>query len=132
VFIPLQLTMCCVVKHRGDHIHLLYDFPDSMSLIQKIVASSVLPITEILAIKDHKLYGTFLHVTFRSQSLLKPTCDETGSDTNRRSEGGDQRGAVNGSQIKFFCKKWPMSQVQSPKPKLYKKVMNCHTPVSRR
>jgi hypothetical protein len=39
-----------------------------------------LPITEILAIEDHKFDGTFLHVVFGSQSLLKPTSDQTGSD----------------------------------------------------
>jgi hypothetical protein len=33
---------------------------------------------------------------------------------------------VNKSQIKFFGKNWPMSQVQTPKPKPYKKVMNAH------
>jgi hypothetical protein len=32
--------------------------------------------------EDHKLYRTFLHVAFGSQSLLKPTSDQTGSDTN--------------------------------------------------
>jgi hypothetical protein len=42
----------------------------------------VLLITEILAIEDHKLNITFLHVAFRSQSLLKPTGDQTGFDTN--------------------------------------------------
>jgi hypothetical protein len=53
-----------------------------VSLAQKIVASLVLPITEILAIENDKLNSTFLHVAFRSQSLLKPTGDQTGSDTN--------------------------------------------------
>jgi hypothetical protein len=42
----------------------------------------VVSILVILAIKDHKLYGTFLHVTFRSQSLLKLTSDQIGSKTN--------------------------------------------------
>jgi hypothetical protein len=51
-------------------------------LAQKIVASSVFPVIEILAIEDHKLNGTYLHVAFVSQSLLKPTSDQTGSDTN--------------------------------------------------
>jgi hypothetical protein len=60
----------------------MYDLPDGTSLTQKIVVSSVLPIPEILAIEDHKLDSTFLHVVFRSQSLLKPTSDHTGSDTN--------------------------------------------------
>jgi hypothetical protein len=56
--------------------------PKFVTLAQKIVASSVFPVTEILAIEDHKLNSTFLHVVFRSQSLLKPTSDQTGSDTN--------------------------------------------------
>jgi hypothetical protein len=46
-----------------------------VTLAQEIVASSIFPVTEILAIKDHKLDSTFLHVAFRSQSLLKPTGD---------------------------------------------------------
>jgi hypothetical protein len=71
-----------VVKCIGDHIHLLDDLPNCATLAQEIVASSVFPITEILAIEDHKLNNTFLHVTFSSQSLLKPTGDQTGSDTN--------------------------------------------------
>jgi hypothetical protein len=37
------------------------------------------------------------------------------------------RGGVNGSRIKFFCKNWPMSQVQIARPKPYKKVMNTPT-----
>jgi hypothetical protein len=74
--------MCYVVEHRGDHVRLLYDLPDSTSLTQKIVASSVFPITKILAIEDHKLNITFLHVAFGSQSLIEPTSDQTGSDTN--------------------------------------------------
>jgi hypothetical protein len=32
-------------------------------------------------------------------------------------------GGVNGSQNKFFFRNRPMSQVQTPTPKLYKKVM---------
>jgi hypothetical protein len=51
-------------------------------LAKKIVASLFFPITEILVIEEHKLHNIFLHVAFRSQSLLKPTSDETGSDTN--------------------------------------------------
>jgi hypothetical protein len=50
----------------------MYDLPDSTSLTQKIVVSSVLPINEILTIEDHKLHNTFLHIAFESQSLLKP------------------------------------------------------------
>jgi hypothetical protein len=82
VFIPLQLTLCHVVKHHGDHVLLLYDLLDSTSVAQKIVLSSVFPIIEILSIEDNKLHCTFLLVTFRSQSLLKPTSDQIGSDTN--------------------------------------------------
>jgi hypothetical protein len=44
--------------------------------------SSVFPATEILAIEHHKLYMTFLHVVFGSQSLLKPSSDQTSFGTN--------------------------------------------------
>jgi hypothetical protein len=71
-----------VVECIGDHVRLLDDLPNGTTLDQEIVASSVFSVTEILAIKDHKLNITFLHVTFRSQSLLEPTGDQTGSDTN--------------------------------------------------
>jgi hypothetical protein len=54
----------------------------TMTLAQNIVASSVLPITEILTIENHNLYYTFLHVAFRSQNLLEPTSDQTDSITN--------------------------------------------------
>jgi hypothetical protein len=53
-----------------------------MTLTQEIVANLVFPVIEILTIKDHKLYDTFLHVTFGSQSLLKPTNDHTGYNIN--------------------------------------------------
>jgi hypothetical protein len=53
-----------------------------MTLSQKIVVSLVFPVTEILAIENHKLYGTFLHVTLGSQSLLRIISDLTGSDIN--------------------------------------------------
>jgi hypothetical protein len=82
VFIPLQLILHCIVECHGNHVHLLYDLSDDMSLTQKIVASSVLPIAKSLAIEDHKLHITFLHVAFGSQSLLESTSDQTGSDTN--------------------------------------------------
>jgi L-rhamnose isomerase len=82
VFIPLQLMLGSVVEHRWDHVFVLYDLPNSTILARKIVASSVLTITKILAIEDHKLYDTFLHVAFGSQSLLNPTSDQTGSDNN--------------------------------------------------
>jgi hypothetical protein len=42
----------------------------------------IFPVTKILTIDDHKLNNTFLHVTFGSQSLLKPTNDHISSDTN--------------------------------------------------
>jgi hypothetical protein len=71
-----------VVECVGDHVGLLDDLPNGATLAQEIVASSVLPITEILTIKDHKLHSTFLHIAFGSQSLLKPIGDQTGSDTN--------------------------------------------------
>jgi hypothetical protein len=51
-------------------------------MAQKIVASLVFSVTKIVAIEDYKLNSTFLHIAFESQSLLKPTGDQTGSDTN--------------------------------------------------
>jgi hypothetical protein len=71
-----------VVECVGDYVRLLDDLPNGATLAQKIVASSIFLVTEILAIEDHKLNSTFLHVVFRSQILLKPTSDQTGSDTN--------------------------------------------------
>jgi hypothetical protein len=82
VFIPLQLTLGHIVECSRDHVHLLDDLPNSTTLAQKIVASLVFPVTKILVIENHKLYYTFLHVAFRSQSLLKPTDDQTDFDTN--------------------------------------------------
>jgi hypothetical protein len=58
------------------------DLPNSMTLSQEIVVSSIFPVTEILATADLKLYDTFLHVAFGLQSLLKPTSDQIGSDIN--------------------------------------------------
>jgi hypothetical protein len=78
----LQLTLCRIVERCRDYVRLLYDLPNSMTMTQKIVVGSVLPITEIITIEDHKLYNTFLHVAFRSQSLLEPTSDQIGSNTN--------------------------------------------------
>jgi hypothetical protein len=69
-----------MVKCTRDHVRLLDNLQNGVALAQEIVASSVLPITEILVIEDHKLNSTL--VAFRSQSLLKPTGDQTGSDTN--------------------------------------------------
>jgi hypothetical protein len=78
----LQLTLGRMVKCVGDHVCLLDDLPNGATLAQKIVASLVLPITEIFTIENDKLHSTFLHVTFGSQSLLKLTSDQTSSDTN--------------------------------------------------
>jgi hypothetical protein len=82
IFIHLQLILARVVECIGDHVHLLDDPPNSVTLGQKIVTSLVFPVTEILDIEDHKLNSTFLHVAFGSQSLLKSISDQTGSDTN--------------------------------------------------
>jgi hypothetical protein len=60
----------------------LYDLSNSTILGQEIVASLVFSVTEILVIKNDKLYDTFLHIAFGLQSLLKLTSDQTGSDTN--------------------------------------------------
>jgi hypothetical protein len=54
--------------------------------------SSVISIIKILAIEDHKLDINFLDVAFGSQSLLKPTHDQTGSGINSRTGEDDQRG----------------------------------------
>jgi hypothetical protein len=71
-----------VVECIRDHVHLLDDLPNGATLAQKVVASLVFLVTEVLAIEDHKLNSTFLHVALGSQSLLQPTGDQTGSDTN--------------------------------------------------
>jgi hypothetical protein len=71
-----------VVEYIRDHVRLLDDLLNGASLAQKIVASLVFLVTKILTIENHKLNSTFLHVTFGSQSLLKLTSDQTGSDTN--------------------------------------------------
>jgi hypothetical protein len=81
VFIPHQLTLGRVIEHHRGHVYLMYDLSNGMILVQKIIMSSVLPVIEILGIKYHKLYDTFLHITFRSQSLLKPTSDQISSNT---------------------------------------------------
>jgi hypothetical protein len=88
--------------------------------------SPIFPITKILVIEDNELHGTFFYVAFRSQSWLRIMSDLTRSDTNGRTERGNRR-EVNGSLITFFCKNWPMSYVQSPKPKYFNKVMNTPT-----
>jgi L-rhamnose isomerase len=82
VFLTLQLTLSRIVECSRDHVRLLNDLPNSTTLTQEIVGSSVLPVTKILVIKNHQLDCTLLHVAFRSQSLLKSTSDQTGSDTN--------------------------------------------------
>jgi hypothetical protein len=66
IFIPLQLTLGSIVECSRDHLCLLDDLPDSTTLVQEIVASSVFSVTEILAIENHQLDNTFLHVAFRS------------------------------------------------------------------
>jgi hypothetical protein len=71
-----------VVECSRDHVRLLDDLPNGTTLTQEIVASSVFSVIKIIIIKDHKLNNTILHVTFGSQSLLKPTSDQTGSDIN--------------------------------------------------
>jgi hypothetical protein len=78
----LQLTLGHVVECSRDHVRLLHDLSNGTTLAQEIVVSSIFPVTEILAIEDHKLNNTFLHIAFGSQSLLKLTGDEIGSDTN--------------------------------------------------
>jgi hypothetical protein len=82
VFIPLQLTLGRIIECGWDHVRLLYDLPNDTTLSQKIVAGLVFPVIEILAIENHNLDNTFLRVAFRSESMLKPTGDQTGSDTN--------------------------------------------------
>jgi hypothetical protein len=71
-----------VVECIGDHVYLMDDLINGVALAQEIVASSILPIIEILAIENDKLHITFVHVAFGSQSLLKPTSDQISSDTN--------------------------------------------------
>jgi hypothetical protein len=71
-----------IIEHHRDHVRFLYDLPNGTSLTQKIVVSLVFLIIEIFAIENHKLYDTFLHVVFKSQSLLRITSDLTSSDTN--------------------------------------------------
>jgi hypothetical protein len=71
-----------VVECIRDHVCLLNDIPNAATLTQKIVVSLVFSVTKILVIEDHKLNSIFLHVTFGSQSLLKPTGDQIDSDTN--------------------------------------------------
>jgi hypothetical protein len=71
-----------VVECIGDHVRLLDDLPNDATLAQEIVVSLIFSATKIFVIEDHKVNNTFLHVAFRSQSLLKPTGDQTDFDTN--------------------------------------------------
>jgi hypothetical protein len=71
-----------MVECSWDHVYLLNDLPNGTTLAQEVVVSSVFPVTEIITVEDHKLHNTFLYVAFGSQSLLKPTIDQTGSDIN--------------------------------------------------
>jgi hypothetical protein len=71
-----------MIEYIGDYVRLLYDLPNDVALAQEIIVGLVFPVTEILIIEDNKLHSTFLHVAFWSQSLLKLTSDQTGSDTN--------------------------------------------------
>jgi hypothetical protein len=81
-----------------------------MTMAQEIVVSLIFSVTEILAIENHQLDCTFLHVAFGSQSLLKPTGDKTSYDTNWRTREGVKRW-VNGSQSKFHERTQPISQI---------------------
>jgi hypothetical protein len=71
-----------VVECIRDHVRLMEDLSNGVTLTQKIIVSLIFPVTEMLVIEDHKLNSNFLHVAFGSQSLLKPTSDQTNSDTN--------------------------------------------------
>jgi hypothetical protein len=82
VFIPLLLTLGCIVERHRDHVRLMDNLPNSTTLAQKIVMSSIFPVTKLLAIEHHKLHNTFFLVAFGSQSPLKLTSDQIGSDTN--------------------------------------------------
>jgi hypothetical protein len=71
----LQLTLGCILKHCRDHVPCLYDLPNGMTLAQHVVPRLVPPITKIFTIENQKLDNAFLHVAFRSQSLLRITSD---------------------------------------------------------
>jgi hypothetical protein len=71
-----------VVECIRDHIRLLNDLSNGAALAQEIVAGSILPITEILAIENDKFHIIFLHVVFGSQNMLKPTSNQISSDIN--------------------------------------------------
>jgi hypothetical protein len=80
VLIPLQLTIGCILKRCRDDVPYSYNLPNSTSWAQQVVPCSVLSITEIFIIENHN--GTFLHVTFESQSRLRTTSGLTFSNTN--------------------------------------------------
>jgi hypothetical protein len=42
-----------VVERSSNHVRLLYDLPNSMTLAQKIVASSVFSVIKIITIENH-------------------------------------------------------------------------------
>jgi hypothetical protein len=67
----LQLTLGRVVECIRDYVRLLNDLPNGAALAQKIVVSSVFPVTKIITIENNKIHITFLHITFGSQGLLK-------------------------------------------------------------
>jgi hypothetical protein len=71
-----------MVECIRDHVCLLDDLPNGAALAQEIIVSLIFLVTKILTIKNHKLNNTFLHVTFMSQSMVKLTSDQTGSDIN--------------------------------------------------
>jgi hypothetical protein len=80
-----------VVKCVGDHVCLLDDLPNDATLTQKIVVSSVFPVTKILVIEDHKLNST-------KQALIPIERPEKAT-----------RGGVNESQSKFLDGTRPIS-----------------------
>jgi hypothetical protein len=55
-----------VIECIGDHVCLLDELPNGMTLAQKIDVTLVFSGTEILAIEDHKIHNTFLRVAFGS------------------------------------------------------------------
>jgi hypothetical protein len=63
-----------------------------MILAQKIVASSVFLVTEIIDIENHQLDSTFFHIAFDSQSLLKPISEKPSSDNNWRIRESGHKG----------------------------------------
>jgi hypothetical protein len=82
LLIHLQLSLGCILKRCQDHVPCLYDLLNSTSLAQQVVHCSVLSITEIFTIENHKLDDIFLHIAFGSQSRLRINSDLTHSDTN--------------------------------------------------